>query len=222
MIAPAIRREALPEQIIHQLIGLVKAGHVKPGERLPAERRLAAELGVGRPTLREALRALQLLGILDVRHGDGVFVAGLDTILEARKVIEGAVLASVARTIDARAIGALGANLAQLEKLVAQSRKARVDAGRVNALAEEFRAIIAGAIANPILTRALRSLDLLSAATRQDLMSAGPLGRVLASHRRIVAALRRHDSAAARRALEAYIDTLGKAGARAPRRKTRA
>ena len=106
IIASVIKREALPEQIVRQLLGLVRAGQLKPGDRLPAERALAADLGVGRPTLREALRALQLLGVLDIRHGGGVFVnepgpdallgpahpfidadrLGLDAIFEARRV----------------------------------------------------------------------------------------------------------------------------------------
>ncbi|MGH8167925.1 MAG: FadR/GntR family transcriptional regulator, partial [Woeseiaceae bacterium] len=82
-IEPVSKRQALPEQIVRQLIGLVRSGALKPGDRLPAERALADELGVGRPTLREALRALQLLGILDIRHGGGVFVSELepDTLL---------------------------------------------------------------------------------------------------------------------------------------------
>ena len=62
-IAPVRKRDALPEQIVRQLVGLVRSGQLKPGDRLPAERALAEEFGVGRPTLREALRALQLLGV---------------------------------------------------------------------------------------------------------------------------------------------------------------
>jgi len=228
-IAPVVKREALPEQIVRQLVGLVKSGHLKPGDRLPAERTLAEELGVGRPTLREALRALQLLGIVDIRHGGGVFVTGLEpdtllgplhlflgldrhrleTILEARKVIEGAVLAYVARIIDEGAVARLEANLAELETLIAQSRAGKLDVERVNALAEEFRAIIEGAVSNSILTRAVKGLDTLSAATRQRALSAASATRLLDNHRRIVKALVRRDSRAAQRALEAHIDYLG-------------
>lgn len=248
-IAPVKKREALPEQIVRQLVGLVKSGQLKPGDRLPAERTLAEELGVGRPTLREALRALQLLGILDIRHGGGVFVAelqpdtllgplhlflsldrhNLGTILEARKVIEGALLAFVATTIDDTAIGKLRANLVRLERVVDKSlqRKAgqakagkakarrgkvhqgEVDTERFNALAQEFRAIVEGAVGNPILVRAVKSLDLLSAATRDRLAHSGSLDRLLENHRRMVEALIRHDPAAAQHALEAHIDYLG-------------
>jgi DNA-binding FadR family transcriptional regulator len=228
-IAPVIKREALPEQIVRQLVGLVKSGQLKPGDRLPAERTLAEELGVGRPTLREALRALQLLGILDIRHGGGVFVSelqpdtllgplhlflsldrhNLGTILEARKVIEGALLAFVAKSVDDSVVRKLQGNLVRLERVVDESRQGNPDPERVNELATEFRAIIENAVGNPILVRAVKSLDLLSAATRERTMSAGSMDRLLDNHRRMVEALVRHDPVAAQQALEAHIDYLG-------------
>jgi GntR family transcriptional regulator, transcriptional repressor for pyruvate dehydrogenase complex len=239
-IAPKIKREALPSQIVRQIVGLVKSGQLQPGDRLPAERTLAEDLGVGRPTLREALRALQLLGILDIRHGGGVFVSelepdtllgpldlflsldrhNLDTILEARKVIEGALLSFVARIIDEDTIKKLEANLAELEKVVNQAREGKPDAGRLNALAEEFRAVIQDAVDNPILTRAVKSLDILSAATRNRLAAVGSLERVLENHRRIVDALVHHDSLSAQRALEAHIDYLSEVCDVTPRAMT--
>ena len=230
-ISPVRKREALPEQIVRQLVGLVKSGQLKPGDRLPAERTLAEDFGVGRPTLREALRALQLLGLLDIRHGGGVFVSelqpdtllgplhlflsldrhNLGTILEARMVIEGALLAFVARTIDHSVIEKLQQNLAMLKRVVDQARQGKLDADRFNELALEFRAIIEEAVGNPILVRAVKSLDLLSAATRDRLADRGSLERLLENHRHIVEALINHDPAAAQHALEAHIDYLAEA-----------
>jgi DNA-binding FadR family transcriptional regulator len=226
-IAPLLKREALPEQIVRQLLGLVKSGELKPGDRLPAERTLAESLGVGRPTLREALRALQLLGILDIRHGGGVFVSSLqpdtllgplhlflsldrhnlDTILEARKVIEGALLAYLARIIDDSVIAKLEANLKELEGVVARSHDGIADS-RFNDLAQEFRGIVEDAVDNPILARAVKSLDVLSEATRRRITKGGTLERLLDNHRRMVEALVRHDAAGAQQALEAHIDYL--------------
>jgi DNA-binding FadR family transcriptional regulator len=227
-IAPLLKREALPEQIVRQLVGLVRSGELKPGDRLPAERALAEELGVGRPTLREALRALQLLGLLDIRHGGGVFVSAmqpdtllgplhlflsldphnLDTILEARKVIEGALLAFVARIIDDDAIAKLETNLAEFGRVVDESRSGRTEPSRFNELAQEFRSIIEEAVDNPILTRAVKSLDVLSAATRDRITSTGALQQLLENHRRMVEALIRRDPVAAQGALEEHIDYL--------------
>lgn len=226
-IAPVLKREALPEQIVRQLLGLLKSGDLKPGDRLPAERTLADELGVGRPTLREALKALKVLGVLDIRHGGGVFVAevqpdtllgplhlflkldryDLDTILEARKVIEGALLAFVARIIDDSAIAKLEANLAELAQLI-ESPQHEMDRSRFNDLAQEFRDIIEEAVDNPLLTRAVKSLDILTASTRQRMSGMGSSAQLLANHKRIVEALIAHDPAGAQQALAAHIDYL--------------
>lgn len=227
-IEPLAKREALPEQIVRQLAGLVKRGELKPGDRLPAERVLAERLGVGRPTLREALRALQLIGVLDIRHGGGVFVSELQpdtllgplhsflavdrhdigTVLEARRVIEGALLAFVATTIDDRAITRLDENLAEFETIAHAPDDDEADSRKINALAEEFRAIIVEAVDNPILTRAVTTLDILSTATRYRMTARGSLARLLANHRGIVEGLRARDPERTRRALEAHIDYL--------------
>lgn len=225
-IAPLLKREALPAQIVRQLVALVRSGELEPGDRLPAERALAGSLGVGRPTLREALRALQLLGILDIRHGGGVFVSelqpdtllgplhlflsldshNLKTILEARKVIEGALLAFVAKTVDDDTLARLQANLAEFERTIEQYQEEELDPARLNELAQEFRGIIENAVDNPILTRAVKSLDVLSAASRSRSIARGSLRRLLENHRRMVEALVRHDPVAAQQALEAHID----------------
>ena len=76
-IAPIIR-QPVAEQVARQLLALVQSGKLKPGEQLPPERELAATLGVSRPSLREALRALSLLGVLRIRQGGGVYVSSLD------------------------------------------------------------------------------------------------------------------------------------------------
>jgi len=228
VVVPVEKSAGLAEQIVGQLVGLVKSGDLKPGDRLPAERTLARDLGVGRPTLREALKALELLGILDIRHGGGVFVSdmlpdtllgplhlflrldhpNLDTILEARKVIEGALLAYVAEIVDEHTIAKLKGNLAKLEQLVDDSGSGDVDRARFHGLAQEFRDILEEGIDNPILSRAVKSLDMLSAAIRSHVTTVGSVTELLANHRRIVEALIRHDPSAARQALDAHIAYL--------------
>jgi GntR family transcriptional regulator, transcriptional repressor for pyruvate dehydrogenase complex len=63
---------------------MIREGQIRPGERLPNERDLARRLGVSRPSLREAVRALAAMKILDVRHGDGTYVTSLDPELLAQ------------------------------------------------------------------------------------------------------------------------------------------
>lgn len=60
--------------IIDYFRDLMLGGEMRPGDKLPTERELAAQLNVGRPMIREALRSLSMLGLVDIRHGSGVFV----------------------------------------------------------------------------------------------------------------------------------------------------
>jgi GntR family transcriptional repressor for pyruvate dehydrogenase complex len=64
-----VRRVRSFDDVVEQLREAIYSGRIRPGQRLPGERRLCAELGVGRPTLREALRSLEAVGIIEVRPG---------------------------------------------------------------------------------------------------------------------------------------------------------
>jgi len=70
---------------LEQLVEIITSGEVGPGDRLPTERELGRRLGLSRSTVREAIRSLELLGVLDSRQGDGTYVRTLDArlILEA-------------------------------------------------------------------------------------------------------------------------------------------
>ncbi len=69
-----VARASLSDKIVEQLIDLISREVLKPGERLPSERELCKKFGVGRTSLREALRSLSVMGILDGRVGEGTFV----------------------------------------------------------------------------------------------------------------------------------------------------
>src|ERR1041384_6748092 len=103
-----VSRDALPDQIAQRLIALITERQLKPGDRLPPERELSAAMGVSRSSLREALRALAMLGVAEMRQGDGTYLtslepgtlmrpvglvlalsdAGLAELFEARKLVE--------------------------------------------------------------------------------------------------------------------------------------
>ncbi len=69
-----LSKEKTYKQIIEQIIELIIAGELKSGDRLPGERLLAEQLSTSRPSIREAFRTLEVIGLLDVRHGGGTFV----------------------------------------------------------------------------------------------------------------------------------------------------
>src|SRR5918998_3745168 len=70
----ALDRRSLAHDAAEHLRELVSSGALRPGDRLPSERELASRLGVSRPTLREAVRGLVIMGLLETRHGAGTFV----------------------------------------------------------------------------------------------------------------------------------------------------
>jgi GntR family transcriptional repressor for pyruvate dehydrogenase complex len=79
------RRPDLSQQLVRRVLHLIESGNLKPGDRLPTMRELAAQFAVATPTLREAMRRLQALGVVDIRHGSGIYV---------RKVTQGLVIAN--------------------------------------------------------------------------------------------------------------------------------
>src|ERR1700761_1324815 len=105
----AISQQPASDRVVSQVMGMVRAGSLKAGDRLPSERELAEMFQVSRPTVREALRALGALGVLKTRHGSGICVSPLqaadilgpltfflslqdvqvDRLYEARRLIEG-------------------------------------------------------------------------------------------------------------------------------------
>jgi GntR family transcriptional regulator, transcriptional repressor for pyruvate dehydrogenase complex len=117
-----IRKKSIAEEIISELRSLIDAGHLIPGGKLPGERELSKMMNVSRPSLREALKVLSLLGVIENRPGSGTFLASssdqwsmepfsilfllrkttLFEIFDARKILEGGVAALAAshRTDD--------------------------------------------------------------------------------------------------------------------------
>mgnify|MGYP000893342978 FL=1 len=69
-----VNRSRLHEEIVGQIQKRILSGAFKPGDKLPAEREVAAELEVNRATVREALKKLEVLGLVEIRHGDGIYV----------------------------------------------------------------------------------------------------------------------------------------------------
>jgi DNA-binding FadR family transcriptional regulator len=102
--------QRLYQQVAEQLATLIRAGEFLPGQRLPPERDLALKLGASRPTVREAMIAFEIAGLVDIRSGSGIYVndarvasiaigdvgASVFTILAARRAIEGEVAALAA------------------------------------------------------------------------------------------------------------------------------
>ncbi len=128
------------QDVVEDVQRLILDGGLRPGDRLPAEKELAAELGVSRGSLREGVRALVVLGILEARHGDGTYVTDLDpaTLLSPVAFFadlpgDQTSLHAVRATLETEAAG-----LAALHMTDAQAARARA------ALDDTARALVAG------------------------------------------------------------------------------
>jgi GntR family transcriptional repressor for pyruvate dehydrogenase complex len=73
-----IEKQAIGKQVVARILELIRTGSLRAGDRLPPERELIEIFGISRPSLREALRALSTLGVVESRHGGGAFVSDLD------------------------------------------------------------------------------------------------------------------------------------------------
>ena len=139
---------ALTDQAIEKMKEMIVSGRLKPGDRLPKEEDLAGSLGISRSSLREAVRALSLVRILDVRRGDGTYVSSLDTevlldavsfiidfhrdesvlqFLEVRRMLEPQAVAIVARSATPEQVSQLRALIAQSSPLLPPETYVQLD-----------------------------------------------------------------------------------------------
>ncbi|TXG83965.1 MAG: FadR family transcriptional regulator, partial [Thermomicrobiales bacterium] len=94
-----IKREPVATQVARKLVEYLLSGAVEPGTRMPSERQLAEAFGVGRSAMREAIKALSLIGLVEVRQGDGTYLRKADSAL-LPEVIEWGLLLGERRTMD--------------------------------------------------------------------------------------------------------------------------
>ncbi|HEY0790428.1 MAG TPA: FadR/GntR family transcriptional regulator [Chthoniobacterales bacterium] len=212
----AIESRRLYLQIAGQLRSLIVNGEFPSGSRLPAERELARQFGVSRPSLREALIALEVEGYVDVRPGSGVLVTtprwpapdcsdeeGPLEIMRARCLLEAEIAAEAAPRMKPKDLAVLGELLGEMEKR-ATAASSRLDADR------RFHLHIAAKLANNVLLRLVADLldrrnSLLGAQFAAHFDSARTWAAVLTEHRKIVAALAAHDPPEARQAMHNHL-----------------
>jgi DNA-binding FadR family transcriptional regulator len=92
-------RSKLAETVAEQLLGEIREKQLSPGTRMPSERELMQALGVGRSTIREAINGLAMLGVLEIRHGQGAFVVSADAGRAAPSAIAVALARGVTRDL---------------------------------------------------------------------------------------------------------------------------
>ena len=219
-IAP-LAKHGMSEMLVEQLLGFVTAGRLRAGDKLPSERELAERFAVSRPTVREALRSLSVLGVIEIRHGGGAFVSALDAtdllgplnfflsltdvsvekVYQARCLIEGEICALAAARIGQDDFEALA-------DLIDRQEAARRDATLYLALDSEFHERLGALADNPFLARAQSSLNVLGIEFRKLSASTRAPTRSITDHRSILAALKDGDAEAARAAMVAHMNQV--------------
>ena len=219
----AIEPRRLYLQIAEQLRRLIRKGSIAPGERLPAERELARRLGVSRPSLREALIALEVQGLLEVRVGSGIYVAqprakpaalplgddsGPFEVIRARWMIEGDCAALAARHGTAAQLRAIRKAHAELQ------REAKTNHNPLGA-DRAFHVRIAEATGNSALVLVVETLwdqrvGPLYRALEKKLEYPAMAGDTLREHAAVLRAIAARDPAAARAAMHRHMDMTRK------------
>jgi DNA-binding FadR family transcriptional regulator len=208
--------QKLYQQIARTIAAAIAEGRYVSGERLPSERELADEFGVSRPTIRDAMIALEFQGLVEARPGSGVYVntaapvtedapetdVSALALTEARRLFEGEACALAAACID-------DAQLTGLERL-ASDMESTVAPDEIERLEQEFHLAIARASGNAAIAAGVEDLWIMRRQSAQCVTAlrrarAATGGSFVGEHRKIVTALREHDPKTARQAIHAHL-----------------
>ena len=218
----AIKKTRIHEDVFRQIHQLIKAGKLRARDQLPSERELAETFKVSRTSVREALRALETQGLIVSRTGAGNFVADLPVesligplarllidekkaladVFEMRKLIEPHIAALAAERATRN-------DIAQLKKIVAKQTEA-VGRGETGVEADaELHLSISRATRNQALQKLVSGLmEMLSRSREESLQTDQRREASIATHRKIVAAIEKHDRSKARSEMLHHIEQV--------------
>ncbi|KHD38661.1 GntR family transcriptional regulator [Clostridium acetobutylicum] len=224
MFSP-VKSTKVYEQIIEQFKIMIANGTLKKGDKLPSERELVSQLGVSRASIREALSALQMIGFVEARHGEGNFIrenfeeslidpfllifmlngSNKEQILELRRIIEVETAALAAKKITDEEVKELEVCLEDLTEAENETLKGKYD--------KKFHYNIAKASKNILIVNMLNAVSSLmdsfiSEARGRILMVEDNKNVLMKQHRSMLEALRNHDSKAASNAMSEHLDLI--------------
>ncbi|RXT57120.1 GntR family transcriptional regulator [Bosea sp. Tri-44] len=215
-VRPAERR--LYQQVADQIRTLIQSGAFACGDRLPAERELALQLGVSRPSLREALIALEIEGAVEIRMGSGIYVVSAAKtrsrftaigespveLMQARAVVEGAVTLLAAPQITPEVLASLRRTL--------EGMRAEIEEGRTPTDHDrEFHMTIAEQSGNHVLARIVGDLfderhSPISSQFRSRFETRETWRLAVAEHEAILGALEARDALLAQAMMHAHLE----------------
>jgi GntR family transcriptional repressor for pyruvate dehydrogenase complex len=214
---------SVTDEAIEKIKEMIISGELRPGDRLPREADLAQRLGLSRSSLREAVRALSLVRILDVRQGDGTYVTSLDAalllealsfvielhhdrsvleLLEARRLLEAEAAALAAVRIAPDQIAELHALIDAMPGCTDVEEFVENDIG--------FHGTIAAAAGNSVVSKLLESLSgrTIRARIWRAITESGATDRTVAEHRAICDAIERGSPELARAWMAVHVASV--------------
>lgn len=212
---------SVANETVERIADMIRAGKYAPGDRLPSERSLAEQLKVGRTSVREAIRRLETMGLVESRHGLGTFVKDpsreviqatlfphslatqetQEKLFDLREIIEVEAAARAAQRATADQIATMQKWLHRVETSIA-----REDATGLIVADVEFHRQIIIATGNDILINLMDSIvDLLREMRLDSTKIPQALPEIIAGHRMVMAAIEAHDSEAARQAMRDHL-----------------
>lgn len=226
-MSPQERPPSQTDIVVAAITGMLRSGELNAGDRLPIEKDLAARLGVSRGSLREGIRALAVLGVVETRQGDGTYVTALDAwvllspiglfaelqvdadaskLLFVRRVLETESAALAARMLSDEALAELGSVLDSIEDSVVGPHD-DVDLEAFFSVDAEFHRRIARATGNEALAALIESLSSKTqrARTWRAMSASGAVAEAHLEHRAILDELRRRDPDRARVRMAAHL-----------------
>ena len=218
----SIKKRRIHEDIVLQFHSMIRQGTLSHGDRLASERDLAAQFKVSRSSVREAIRSLELQGLVISKRGSGTFIstenadsvlalmaASLNTggealrdIFEMRRVLEPAIAALAAERATDEDVGQMAAIL--------EDQQRQIDSGETGVEADTaFHFALAAATHNSALFKVVSAVeDILQRSRDQSLQEPGRPQRSLASHRKILQMIRNRESAGAQQAMSHHLEVV--------------
>src|SRR6185312_214887 len=220
-----VTRTTLTADICHKLVSHLIRGDWAEGDRIPPERELCQRLGVGRASLREALKALEIMGMIETRLGEGTFVCGRSEFFSRPLLwaITGSAKSDVHELVEARGLIEIDAarlaaeratpeDMRLIGKCLDEMESAVDDTPAFLEADLNFHLAVANAAHNRILSNALSLIrNLMRQWIAQTLPKEGASMDALNDHTKIFTAIAKRNPAAARSAMQAHLETAAAA-----------
>jgi GntR family transcriptional regulator, transcriptional repressor for pyruvate dehydrogenase complex len=219
-----IRRVKLYEEVAARIRDLIAEGELRPGQALPSERKLAEQFKVGRAVIREAIRQLEVSGLVESRHGGGNYVrevtvehlvapiaSVLNGISHLREELMDARLFFEPQIARAAAARATPEDLRLLEDVIRRQEEHAAN-GKSGAEEDaEFHDLLARATHNTVVERVMEVIDNLLEDSQARLFRSVQRSRIsLEGNRRILEAVRSHDQEAAQKAMVEHLEDIAR------------